>query len=116
MPYRNFDIGQWVTHAFYLGVAVLTGMLGFVFRQLDAKVRPVWWRTLLEGFGAAVVGLIYVQVCAILKLGPEWTTIVVALGGWMGAQASIRVLEDFVFKRLNIKKPSSESPPSGDSE
>lgn len=61
-----------------------------------------------------VVGLIYVQVCELMKLGPQWTTIVVALGGWMGAQASIRVLEDFVLKRLNIRKARKDDGNSND--
>lgn len=98
------DSSQWARYLFYLGLAGFAGTMGFIFRQLQSESKLIWWRILLEGFAAAFVGLLFMWLCEMGKFGPQLTGIIVAVAGWMGAQASMGLLEKFVFQKLNIGK------------
>ena len=62
-------------------------------------------RTALESGAAGFVGLLFKLVCDEMHASEQWTGVVVGLAGWLGASASVGVLEEFVYKRLGVNRP-----------
>lgn len=93
----------WFRSAAYAILAMIGGILGYIMRSLDKKERVIWWRALLEGFGAAFVGLLVMLICQEMGLSQGYTGVIVGVCGWLGANVTIRLLESFVRKRLGLK-------------
>lgn len=71
-------------------------------RSLD-KSHPIGYgRASVEGLAAGFVGLLVMLVCNELSLSEQWTGVIVGVAGWLGANASIRMLEKQVFHKLGI--------------
>lgn len=86
----------------YALLAAFGGSLGYIMRTVDKKEKIVWWRAALEGFAAGFVGLLVMFICQELKLSPGYTGVIVGVCGWLGANATIRLLEGIVRKKLGI--------------
>ena len=70
-------------------------------------------RTALESGAAGFVGLLFKLVCDEMHASEQWTGVVVGLAGWLGASASVGVLEEFVYKRLGVNRPGKGEPHDG---
>lgn len=94
---------NWVAKAAaYIAFSAFGGMLGFIMRCLDRKQPVSFWRVSLEGASAAFVGLLVLLLCNAVHLSQEWTGVIVGVCGWLGASATIRLLESVVRNKLGI--------------
>lgn len=92
----------WVKAILYAALATFGGFLGHVMRALDKSVPISYGRAFVEGFAAGFVGLLVMLMCNATNMSDQWTGVVVGVSGWLGANASIRMLEKLVFKKLGI--------------
>lgn len=82
--------------------------MGHLMRTLDNRQKIKWSRAILEGGAAGFVGVLMLLVCQAMKLTEQWTGVVVGLSGWLGANATIRMVESLVLKKLGIDTQPSE--------
>lgn len=82
--------------------------MGHLMRTIDSRQKINWSREILEGGAAGFVGLLVLLVCQAMNLSERWTGVVVGVSGWLGANATIRMLESIVLKKLGIEKQPSE--------
>jgi hypothetical protein len=60
-----------------------------------------------------VIGFIVIMVCRAFSLDSYWTGALCGLMGWMGAPASIRLLEKVVITKLGVNKDADDARPPG---
>lgn len=99
------EVHSWLALARGAGYALfaaVAGALGYLFRSMDAGVTVSFGRALIEAFGAGVVGLFAMWICQAMGLGQQWTAVTVGVSGWLGATASIQVLQRVVWQKLGI--------------
>lgn len=94
----------WLKALGYSLFAAIGGFMGHLLRTIDSGKTISWSRAVLEGASAAFVGFMMMLLCQAMKLGPEWTGVIVGVAGWLGASVSIRVLETFVRRKLGLEK------------
>nr|DAT32207.1 MAG TPA: LydA holin phage, holin superfamily III [Caudoviricetes sp.] len=99
-----FWMTWWGKTLAYVSVAAVAGGIGYALRTANEGQRPTLWRTMLEVCAAGFVGLLFKLVCEETRLSDQWTGVIVGLAGWLGANASVSVLEQFVYDKLGIKK------------
>lgn len=99
----------WAKTTAFVTLAAMAGGLGYVTRVLDNDERVRAGRTVIEVMSAAFVGLLFKLVCDEVGLSDRWTGVVVGLAGWLGASASVRMLENLVYDKLGLKeKPTRD--------
>jgi hypothetical protein len=101
----------WAKAILYAALAAFGGFLGHVMRALDESANVSYGRACVEGLAAGFVGLLVMLMCSATNFSDQWTGVIVGVSGWLGANASIRVLEKLVFKKLGIASDLSESAP-----
>lgn len=94
----------WIRAIAYTLFASAGGVMGHLMRIIDKKEKINWGRASLEGLAAGFVGFLILLVCQAMDLSEQWTGVIVGVSGWLGANASIRMLEGMVRKRLGIEK------------
>lgn len=95
-------ITGWFAIASYIALALFAGAIGYIMRQL-ADNKPVgFWRVVVEALGAGLVGYLVMLMCHATGLGPQWTGVAVGVCGWLGASATMRILERYVFRKLGV--------------
>jgi hypothetical protein len=99
----------WVKAILYAALAAFGGFLGHVMRALDNSADISYGRACVEGLAAGFVGLLVMLVCNAIGFSDQWTGVIVGVSGWLGANASIRMLEKLVFKKLGLTTGSSVS-------
>lgn len=97
-------LAHWLQAAAYSLFAGVAGVLGYVTRMLDAGAPVKWWRAVVEGSSAGFVGLLAMWMCQAFQLGQEWTAVIVGVCGWMGARASIQLLQRVVWNKLGLNR------------
>lgn len=104
----------WLRVAAYTAFATLGGALGHLMRTFD-KQQFSWARCILESLAAGFVGLLMLLVCQAMALSEQWTGVIVGVSGWLGANATIRMLESLVRKRLGLDAAAAapETPNGG---
>ena len=95
-------VSWWVKAILYAALATFGGFLGHVMRALDKSAPISYGRACVEGLAAGFVGLLVMLMCNATNMSDQWTGVVVGVSGWLGANASIRMLEKLVFKKLGI--------------
>lgn len=105
----NEDWTWWLRAVAYTLFASFGGVMGHLMRSIDAKEKADWPRATLEGASAGFVGLIVLLICQALELSEQWTGVTVGVSGWLGANATIRMLEGLVRDKLGIDKLSSST-------
>ncbi len=98
----------WLKSAAYTLLSITAGFLGYIMRTLDHRKQINWWRALLEASAAGLVGGLVLLICNALTLSDQWTGVIVGVMGWLGANASIKVLEVMVYRKLGIDKPEGD--------
>lgn len=99
--------GSWWMKTVAYGVfSILGGMLGHLMRTIKERRRFKWSHTVLEGCAAGFVGLLMMLACQALHLSEQWTGVVVGVMSWLGANATIRILETIVLRKLGALLPS----------
>lgn len=83
-------------------LAFIAGLLGHLMRVIERGGKITWPRAALEASASGFVGYLAILLCAAMDLSFEWTGVVVGLFGWLGASASVKILEKVVHKRLGI--------------
>jgi len=83
-------------------LAGFAGLLGYTMRTLDAKSRPSVLRGVVEAMSSAMIGFIVIMICRAFNLEFYWTGAMCGFMGWMGAPASIRMLEKLVRNKLGV--------------
>lgn len=102
---EEIAVAAWTLKAMlYAGFSAIGGILGHIMRALDKKEAIVWTHAAIEGIAAGFAGLLMMLMCNALGLSEQWTGIIVGVTGWLGAQATIRLLEQAVYKKLGLNK------------
>lgn len=102
------DDPWWVKVIGYALFAGFGGFMGHLLRTIDRRRKIIWSRAVLEGVAAGFVGLLVLFMCQAMELSEQWTGVIVGVSGWLGASASIRMVENVVFKKLGITPSNSE--------
>lgn len=97
------DEKWWTKLTAYLALAVVGGILGHALRTLDKGEKLSWARSILEGLAAGFAGLLIFLLCRTLGVSEEMTGVIVGVGGWLGASATIRRIEPIAFGRFGAK-------------
>lgn len=107
----NFDPISlwWIKAAAYATFAALGGMLGHFVRSIHKNEKISWSRSFVEAFAAGFVGIIVLFMCQAMQLSEQWTGVIVGVAGWLGASATIAMLESVVRKKLGIDEASRDS-------
>lgn len=100
-PPEGLDI---VASILWTGLAWFGGLMGYLMRTVEAGGKPRLARALLESSSAAFVGALVTLACAAMEWNALWTGVLVGVSGWLGAHASITMLEKILYKRLGITK------------
>lgn len=95
-------------YSFYAAFASFGGILGHLFRTFHAEQPIHWGKAALEGASAGFVGLLTLLLCQAIGVSEEWTGVIVGLLGWMGANATVKVLELVVLKKLGIHQENKD--------
>lgn len=98
----------WLRAVAYTLFAAFGGVMGHLMRTIDKKEKVSWGRASVEGAAAGFVGLIVLLICGAMALGEQWTGVIVGVSGWLGANATIRMLEGMVRKKLGIEQQSQD--------
>ncbi len=100
---EQFSLSDWAASIGYTLLAAIGGLLGYVMREHD-KGNPLnGWRALAETVSSGFVGFLVMLLCRAMGLDPLWSGFVVGIFGWLGANASIRMLERFAYEKFGIK-------------
>lgn len=111
---EHFSFSEWLTSAGYSLLAAVGGLLGYAMREHDAGRRLSPLRAVIEATGSGFVGFLVMLLCRAIGLDPLWSGFIVGIFGWLGASASIRVLERFAHERLGLKLGDKADRPEGD--
>ena len=97
--------------AAYALFATVAGFLGYLLRTMDVGARVSWGRAMLEAVSAGMVGLLVMWICQAMHLAQQWTAVSVGVSGWLGANASIQVLQRLVWSKLGLNRsPDNDHP------
>lgn len=93
----------WYVKATLYGLfASFGGVMGHLMRAIDNGHSIIWWKAALEGAAAGFVGLLVLLMCQATEVGEQWTGVIVGVSGWLGANASIRLLESLIYQKLGL--------------
>lgn len=76
--------------------------MGYIMRNLDSGQPIKWTLVCLQGVAAGFVGMLVYMLCLELGLSSYWTGIIVGVFGWIGANATIMVLQKLIYKKLGL--------------
>lgn len=99
----------WLRAGAYTAFSAIGGMVGYTMRTIDGKQPFRLWRVVVEGFGAAFVGMLVMLMCEAMGLSQQWTGVIVGVCGWLGASATIRMLESVVRNKIGAVKDADSN-------
>lgn len=106
MSPQTFEwVPDWIAWARFVGYgafAASAGTCGHLLRTMDEGKPVKWGRAALEGASAGFVGVLVLLVCQAMALSEEWTGLIVGVSGWLGANATVRLLERIILKKLGL--------------
>lgn len=101
----------WLQAVAFAAFATLAGVLGRVVRTLDSHQPVQFWPTCVQGLASGFVGLLVMWLCQIAGLSLQWTAVTVGISGWLGAEASIQVIQRVVWKQLGLNRSKDNDQP-----
>lgn len=101
----------WVKAILYALLATFGGFLGHIMRAFEKDTPIRFGRACVEGLAAGFVGLLVMLICNAMTFTDQWTGVIVGVSGWLGANASIRMLEKLVFRKFGLMHPTEPPPP-----
>ncbi|HEU4376298.1 MAG TPA: phage holin family protein [Telluria sp.] len=110
-PHEALWWWQAVRGAAYATFASVAGLLGYLLRTLDAGSQVSWGRAVLESLSAGMVGMFVMWICQSANLSQQWTAVSVGVSGWLGANASIQVLQRLVWNKLGLTRSQVNDDP-----
>lgn len=111
MPPELEPVKWWFAALGYTTFAAIGGLLSYLLRSMD-KHEPVRWRqAIVQSVSAGFAGALVLFACTALNLSEEWKGVIVGVAGWLGADATIKLLEGRIRKQLGLdeRKPNVEN-------
>lgn len=105
---NHFSFTDWILYAFHTVLAALGGGLGYAMREHDKGAQLSWGRASLEVVGSGFVGFLVMLLCKAMGINPLYSGFIVGIMGWLGASASIRLLERLAYNKLGLEKNAGE--------
>ncbi|SEO76576.1 LydA holin phage, holin superfamily III [Luteibacter sp. UNC138MFCol5.1] len=103
----------WLQGVAFAAFAMLAGVLGRVVRDMNENHPVKFWPTCVQGLASGFVGLLVMWLCQIAGLSLQWTAVTVGVSGWLGAEASIQVIQRLVWKQLGLNRSRDNDNPPG---
>lgn len=100
----EYLIPEWLKAILYALLASIGGLLGYLLRTMEAAKEVSLLRAIVETFAAGFVGVLTYFLCRALHLSDAWTGAMTGLFGWLGAIASIQILEKVVYRKLGVNR------------
>lgn len=97
-------IPWWLKYMMYSVLAAFGGFMGAVLRAQHEDRKFSWKRVLVEAVASGFIGLLVMLVCNEMNFSERWTGVIVGVFGWLGANASIVMLEKLVYGKLGLTK------------
>jgi len=88
----------------YGGFAAIAGLLGHLMRVIEQGGKVSFWIALVKALSSGFAGVLIYMACQALDVSGPWVGVIVGTTGWMGADASIRLLETLIYRKLGITK------------
>jgi hypothetical protein len=98
----------WFKAACYALFASFGGTISYLLRSIDDAKHISWGRAFIEAASAGFVGVLVLFACQAAALSEQWTGLIVGVCGWLGASATIKMLETLVRKKLGIQEDPDE--------
>lgn len=99
----------WFKTIAYSAFAAFGGFVGHTLRTINDNRVVSWSRAFIESMGAAFVGILVMMACQAGHVSEGWTGVIVGVCGWLGASATIQMLERIVFRKLGIDGESNDN-------
>lgn len=94
----------WIKLIAFTILAAIGGAIGHLFRIFENGHKFSLTIFIVKTLSAAFTGCLMYLLCIALNFSPVWTGICVGVFGWLGADATIKVLKSFVYNMLNVDK------------
>lgn len=78
--------------------------MGAILRAQHEDRKFSWKRVLVEAIASGFVGLLVMLACNEMNFSERWTGVIVGVFGWLGANASIVMLEKLIYGKLGLTK------------
>lgn len=92
----------------YIVIAIIGGVLGYLMRKRKARQKISLGETALQGVAAGFAGGLILLIGRLAGLPPEMCAVLVGLCGWLGADATLMLLQTYVYDKLKLSKPRGE--------
>lgn len=100
----------WFKAICYASFAGFGGTMSYLLRSIDTKSPVSWGRAFVEATSAGFVGILVLLACQAANLGEQWTGLIVGVCGWLGASATIKMLETLVRRKLGLQEKPDDEP------
>jgi hypothetical protein len=102
------NLPAWLRAAAFMLFASIAGALGYTMRMMDSDRKISKARLLVEFLSSGLVGLFVMWLCNIQGVSFEVTAISVGVSGWLGASASIQIIQRFVWRNLKLNRSDDD--------
>jgi hypothetical protein len=99
----------WLRTLGFMLFSATAGALGYMMRTMDSGQKIGKIRLLIEFLSSGMVGLFAMWICRIKGVSFEITAISVGVSGWLGASASIQVIQRFVWRNLKLNRSQDDA-------
>ncbi len=104
MGMNDYDLlSDFIKSWAYILISAVGGVLGHMMRRLGAQQPIHIGETTLQGVGAAFAGYLVLLGCRSAGIPPEISGVIIGLCGWLGADATLMLLQSYIYKKLKIK-------------
>lgn len=105
---------EWGQNAAGALLAAFGGLLGYIMREHDKGNKLIVWRAVTEALSSGFVGFLVMLLCQAMDVDARYSGFIVGVFGWLGASASIRLLERLVRQRLGLPVDNGPAAKTGD--